>query len=123
MSTANHAKAAKRCRTHKKKAQSSNVVIENLGGTLVKAECARSVYETFSADIKLQEGLSIIRDLDGGMYEIINLKRVTTSQFGSQEVGRSIRSIPKRLAVLVIDEAEWANAKLKCGQGVMSARR
>jgi hypothetical protein len=88
---------------------------------IVVAENPRPVFETFTADIALQEGLSIVRSLGAGKYEVVNLKYVDLDLISSGETGRMIKDDPERLKVIELDDEDWEVAKLKCGQAVSSA--
>ena len=87
----------------------------------IVAENPHPAFETFTADITLQEGLSIVRSLGGGKYEIVNLKHVDPDLISSEETGRMIKEDPERLRNIGLDDKDWELAKFKCGQAVSSA--
>jgi hypothetical protein len=118
-------KVAKMPTTSKKdaKVEKQQYIDEEEEDTLVSMEPPRPVFETFTADIQLQEGLNIIRDLGGGKYEIVNLTAVDSNEFASEEIGRSIKSIPARLALINMSDGAWSTVKSKCHQAAMSASK
>lgn len=82
------------------------------------------VFQTFKSDIQLQNGLSIIRDLGGGRYEIVNLSTADINHFASEKVGREIKSDENRLAIIEgLGEKEWTAAKDNCLQAKRSASK
>src|ERR1700709_2833150 len=109
-------KVAKMPTTSKKdaKVEKQQYIDEEEEDTLGSREPPRPVFETFTADIQLQEGLNIIRDLGGGKYEIVNLTAVDSNEFASEEIGRSIKSIPARLALINMSDGAWSTVKSKC---------
>jgi hypothetical protein len=121
MPATTHARGTKTRPTPKIKPR--RLIVEDDKETLAEVGPPKPVFQTFTADIELQEGLSIIRDIGGGKYEIVSLKTVLIRQMGSEEVGRTIRSVPEQLALLDMGKAEWSNAKLKCEQAVRSASK
>lgn len=88
---------------------------------MAKVEPLAPVFKTFSVDDTLEDGLSILRGLGDGKYEIINLGRVHAGQMGSEETGRLFSGIPGRIQMVDIDEEAWKEAELKCGQALKSA--
>jgi len=117
-------KSAKKAAKPKKSTASKHkakLEIETSQNATTVAHQPASVFETFKADKTLQGGLSIVRSLGGGMYEIVSLKYVHRDDISSEETGRIIKSIPGRRAVLDISQEEWEDAKLKCGQAIRSA--
>jgi hypothetical protein len=105
----------------KSKSKSKKVVEEEL--VEVIEEAPRPVFETFKTDVTLQDGLSIVRSLGGGKYEIINLKHVDPEAITSAETGAVIKADKKLLTVMNIDDLEWQVAKFKVNQAVGSASK
>jgi hypothetical protein len=105
----------------KSRSKSKKVVEEEL--VEVIEEAPRPVFETFETDVTLQDGLSIVRSLGGGKYEIINLKHVDPEAITSAETGAVIKADKKLLKAMEIDDLEWQVAKFKVNQAVGSASK
>jgi hypothetical protein len=86
-------------------------------------EAPHPVFETFETNVTLQDGLSIVRSLGGGKYEIINLKHVDPEAITSAETGAVIKADKKLLKAMEIDDLEWQVAKFKVNQAVGSASK
>lgn len=82
------------------------------------------VFQTFKSDVQLQDGLSVVRDLGGGRYEIVNLTTASVNRFASEKVGIEIQSDENRLAIIEgLDEKQWTTAKENCLQAKRSASK
>jgi hypothetical protein len=106
----------------KSKSKSKKVVEEEELVEVIE-EAPRPVFETFETDVTLQDGLSIVRSLGGGKYEIINLKHVDPEAITSAETGAVIKADKKLLKAMEIDDLEWQVAKFKVNQAVGSASK
>lgn len=106
------------------KKKSGNKVVYRDDEEDVGAEKPLPLFETFKSDIRLQEGLSIVRDLGDGKYEIVNVSVGDWPRFGALAVGLEIKSVPARLAMMnSLDAENWNAAKDKCLQAARSASK
>lgn len=78
---------------------------------------------TFKTTAKLANGLCIVRQVGVGKFEIINLSTVPDGTLGSEEVGAMIANNSTLANMIDISQQEWNNARVKCQQGLMSARK
>jgi len=106
----------------KSKSKSKKVVEEEELVEVIE-EAPRPVFETFETDVELRDGLSIVRSLGGGKYEIINLKHVDPEAITSAETGAVIKADKKLLKTMEIDDLQWQVAKFKVNQAVGSASK
>ena len=74
---------------------------------------AESVFKTFNTAVKLPEGLSIIRDIGGGEYEIVNLMETNASTLGGEEFYHKIKNQSRQAEMFEITGKEWQVAKYK----------
>ncbi|KAH7370326.1 hypothetical protein BKA65DRAFT_488199 [Rhexocercosporidium sp. MPI-PUGE-AT-0058] len=86
-------------------------------------KAAPAIIQSFETATALPEGHCIIRKLEDGSYEIINLTSATPAMFGSQEVGRLILEDETggRMRALEDVEKSWKDSELKLGQVLGSA--
>jgi ATPase subunit of ABC transporter with duplicated ATPase domains len=126
VSSSSPKKAITKKRTSKKtaaKKKNANEVVYLEEGDVVPV-LQKPVFETFTADIMLNEGLSIIRDIGGGKYEIMNLSAVDFTKLGSEEVGLQIKTNPGRFSMVTgLDVEKWDSAREKCLHAARSASR
>lgn len=90
---------------------------------VVEAAETKPVFETFSTDKALAEGLCIIRSLGCGTYEILSLKDASCNVLGSEKTGRMIKEIPGRFEMVDMSEEDWKVAKFNCDQAKSSASK
>jgi hypothetical protein len=86
----------------------------------------RFVFETFAtfkSKHHLRDGLSLVRHLGGGKYEVINLQYVDPDIMGSEEVGNYLRSDPKRMEAFSQAKEGFTNSKLSIEQAANSASK
>lgn len=76
------------------------------------------IFTTFSTDVNLKEGLSVVRSLGGGKYEIVSLDGVSQNVIGSNEAAELIKSVPERQNALDISKKQWDAAIVKCDVAV-----
>jgi ATPase subunit of ABC transporter with duplicated ATPase domains len=114
---------ASRVSSSKSRSKSKSKVVEEEELVEVIEEAPRPVFETFETDVTLQDGLSIVRSLGGGKYEIINLMHVDPDAITSAETGAVIKADKKLLKAMDIDDLEWQVAKFKVNQAVGSASK
>ncbi|CZR51233.1 uncharacterized protein PAC_01108 [Phialocephala subalpina] len=84
-----------------------------------------SVFETFETATALTPGLWIVREVNVGKYELVNLSTVEATVLGSPEIGRLIRADASGGRLNAISESEKVlkGAELKVGQALGSANR
>ena len=81
------------------------------------------VFTTFKTKAKLDNGLCLVRSLGGGNFEIVNLTTVADGALGSEETGNLIKNDAALMRMVDIEKKEWDDARIKCNQAVMSARK
>lgn len=79
------------------------------------------VFQVFSTKTHLNEGLSIVRRLGNGSYEIVNLDRLTADDLTTSTVKEEILSQDGRVGMFDIQANQWEGASFKCHQATMSA--
>ncbi|KAF8854980.1 hypothetical protein BDZ45DRAFT_676602 [Acephala macrosclerotiorum] len=86
-----------------------------------------SVFQTFETTATLSDGHCIVRKLEDGRYEILNLDSVEANVLGSIEFGRMIRgnetSDSGRLKALQDIKKGWKSTELKVEQALGSANQ
>ncbi|EPE24623.1 hypothetical protein GLAREA_08476 [Glarea lozoyensis ATCC 20868] len=84
----------------------------------------RFVFETFTtfkSKNHLRDGLSLVRHLGGGKYEIVSLQHSNPDIMGSEEVGDYLRSEPKRLELFNEAKEGFEVSKVNIEQAADSA--
>lgn len=71
------------------------------------------MFTKFKSTTKLHEGLSIVRDIGGGRYEIICLRNINLAALGAEEVGEHVKSSQRCMDLLAAEEKEWKSSKDK----------
>ncbi|KAL3420129.1 hypothetical protein PVAG01_08628 [Phlyctema vagabunda] len=84
---------------------------------------ASTIFQTFRTEADLAQGLCVLRSLGGGLYEVVNLQKVSLPTVSSEEMGAVIRGNQDRRAALDINPKVWEEVQLKALQGVRSADR
>ncbi|PVH83501.1 hypothetical protein DL98DRAFT_513025 [Cadophora sp. DSE1049] len=82
-----------------------------------------AIIQSFETATALTEGHCVIRKLEDGRYEIVNLNSASAEMFGSKEVGRLILADETggRMKALKDVEKSWKDSELKIGQVLSSA--
>jgi hypothetical protein len=70
--------------------------------------------ETFTTTAALQEGLSIVRPLGGGKFEIINLQSLPLSSLNTKGAGLHLNTDVTRANAFYLRGDQWVNAITKC---------
>jgi len=83
----------------------------------------KSILTTFKTTTKLEGGLCIVREAGVGKFEIINLSTVAGGALGSEAVGNMLASNSALANMVDIKQQDWDNARVKCQQAIMSARK
>lgn len=88
-------------------------------------KAAPAIIQSFETATALTEGHCVIRKLENGKYEIINLNSASAESFGSKQVGRLILAdeTGARMKALQDVEKSWKDSELKIGQVLNSASR
>ncbi|KUJ22859.1 uncharacterized protein LY89DRAFT_664641 [Mollisia scopiformis] len=100
-------------------------VAKNHASTVLQTESLpQPVYETFQTAADLSNGLCIVRKLDDGRYEILNLTNAEASTLGNIDTGRLIRGDESGARQQILEEAEqqWKESEFKIGQVLGSVK-
>ena len=86
---------------------------------------APAIIQSFETATALTDGHCVIRKLENGRYEIINLNSASAESFGSKQVGRLMLAdeTGARMKALEDVEKSWKDSELKISQALNSASR
>ncbi|KAK0112730.1 hypothetical protein ONS95_014466 [Cadophora gregata] len=107
----------------KKTTSREQAVDEPSQSMLDPMKAAPAIFQSFETTTALTEGHCVIRKIEDGSYEIVNLNSASAELFGSKEVGRLVLADETggRMRALEDVEKSWKDSELKIGQVLSSA--
>lgn len=81
-----------------------------------------SVFQTMNTDATLESGVYILRKLENGKMEFVNVSKIDRDVFSSKEVGRTIKADSERLELFQRVGEEWSVTEKKVDLAIRGAR-
>ena len=82
--------------------------MELIPNSIPQDSVERSVFQTMTTDVDLESGVYILRKLDNGKVEFVNVSKIDRDVFSSKEVGRTIKAEKERLELFKRVGEEWS---------------
>ncbi|KAH7417872.1 hypothetical protein BKA64DRAFT_181639 [Cadophora sp. MPI-SDFR-AT-0126] len=107
----------------KKTAPQQQDVPESSQSVTEPEQAVPTIIQSFETTTALTEGHCVIRKLEDGRYEVVNLSSASAETFGSKEVGRLMLADKSggRMKALTDVEKSWKDSELKLSQVLSSA--